>query len=273
MPLINQTFPPVLPLYQTIPGWLLLCALLISTPVNAEQSIQQYGEDFYMAYTPNNAEDILSRVPGAQVVVDKADTGGRGFNENSQLVLINGRPVSAKSNGIKTILARIAAENVERVDIIRGGVDGLNIKRSETVVNLVLRDQDSLDLSWDAKVTGYEEGHQAVNGGLFFNRQQGSSNWIAGLELFDRGKPEFEQQWLYSPQQEFESAYDRVLQEAGWSGKLSSTLSWLDKSSNNVQLNVLYEDIQYQGSKDQQQLAEQLGGLSWINSEICQNRI
>ncbi|ARN73253.1 TonB-dependent receptor plug domain-containing protein [Oceanicoccus sagamiensis] len=100
---------------------LLLLSVLPSTLASAQQSIQSYGPDFYASFGPISAVDIIDRIPSAGAVLNKANASGRGLNDNSQLVLINGKPVSAKSNSVKDVLSRIAAENVERVDVIRGG--------------------------------------------------------------------------------------------------------------------------------------------------------
>ncbi len=255
----SMTAIPVLPLsMKCILVPLILVALGISQAA-AQQSIQSYGPDFYTPFGPISALDILDRIPAAGAVLNKANASGRGLNDNTQLVLINGKPISAKSNSVKDVLSRIAAENVERVDMIRGGVSGLNVKSSETIVNLRLAAVESLGLSWEAKLVGYEEKETSANGGMFFNWQQGEDNWIGGLEVNDRGKPEFFKRTQYAVDGTLNQYRERKQRQDGWNGKLTSTWSSSLESGSALQLNGLYEDFTNKLNKHRQQYLPQEG--------------
>lgn len=250
--LLNPWVTPCVPRLLIV-HVIVLALLLASSLSRGQQTIQSYGPEFYQSFQPVTAIDILSRIPGANAVLNKADTSGRGFNENSQLVLINGKPISAKSNSVRNVLSRIAADNVERVDLIRGGVPGLNVKSSETIIDLRLAELDGLGVSWETKLLGYEEDEYAANGGLFFNWQQGGNHWIGGLEVADRGRPEFKEAFKVSADGSPEYKRDLKLQEDGWNGKLTSTFSHAFETGSNLQFNALYEDFTNKTHKQRDQ--------------------
>lgn len=250
---------------RTAKAGLLLALLLAASSVLASvpsssggaafqsSSVQTYSADFFLAFQPVNAVDILNRVPGAKAVLAKADAGGRGFNENSQLILINGKPISAKTNSVSSMLSRISADSVVRVDVIRGGVPGLNISSSETIIDLRLAARDSSSVAWDAKLLGYEERERAGKSGVFVTRQQADSSFIGGVELELRGRPEFHTNSIADGNGQLTQVRAKSQLEDGAIGRLSSTYSRSIDSGSTLQLNALFEDFDKQLSKERSQ--------------------
>ena len=71
---------------------------------------RQFRADFFVAYAPVTALDMVRRIPGFSIA---GDEGRRGFGENAGNVLIDGDRPSSKSDDIFTILSRIPASEVE----------------------------------------------------------------------------------------------------------------------------------------------------------------
>ena len=69
---------------------------------------------------------MLSRIPG----IDLALRGGRGrgLGSGAGEILINGQRITGKSNGGRSALARISADQVEHIEIIRGTSTELDVE-------------------------------------------------------------------------------------------------------------------------------------------------
>ncbi len=89
----------------------------------------------FARYAPNNALDMLNRVPGFQI---RGSDQQRGLGQATGNVLFNGARSSSKSDGIYDQLGRIPAGNVLRIEIVDGAtldIPGL----SGEVANVVFR--------------------------------------------------------------------------------------------------------------------------------------
>ena len=128
--------------------------------------VVSYRPDFYVLQEPVTAADILDVIPGARPILSKVGGGGRGLNNNAQLVLLNGKPISAKRNDVKDVLQRIPASSVQRVDLIQGGLPGQDVADSDTVVNLVLATDGEKTANWQVSRNNFESGESSA--GEFF---------------------------------------------------------------------------------------------------------
>ena len=119
----------------------------IATPASETNRTAFTPADFAQ-FSPQNALDMVRRVPGFAILSD--DSGNRGFGQARGNVLIDGQRVSAKSNGAETALGRIAAARVVRIEVLDGaqtGIAGLSGK----VVNVVTDGKGALDGTWRYK--------------------------------------------------------------------------------------------------------------------------
>ena len=66
---------------------------------------------------------------------------GRGLGSGAGEILINGQRITGKNNGGRSALARISADQVEHIEIIRGTSTELNIRGGGQIVNVVLLDE------------------------------------------------------------------------------------------------------------------------------------
>lgn len=106
-------------------------------------SIVTYEKSEFEKYSPVSLVDILERIPGVPDILNQGrgrQGGGnqRGFGSSGDQILINGKRLSAKSSSVRDLLARTSASQVERVELIRGATDGLDVQSEGLVVNVVL---------------------------------------------------------------------------------------------------------------------------------------
>jgi hypothetical protein len=95
-----------------------------------------YEIAFFAPYSPSNALEVVQRVPGFSL--DSGDTEVRGFGQAAGNVVINGQRPSSKSDTLQTILARIPASRVARVEVGPGDLFGAEYSGRAQVLNLVL---------------------------------------------------------------------------------------------------------------------------------------
>ncbi len=113
------------------------------------EQVVAYPGGFFERYQPRTALDMVQRVPGFSV--DDGD-GTRGFGGAAGNVLINGRRPSAKQDRPSEILDRVPAAHVARIDLVRGSVDGIDLRGQSVVVNVHLRDDAPATIRWEASV-------------------------------------------------------------------------------------------------------------------------
>ena len=94
-----------------------------------------YQPPFFEQYNPITALDMVRRVPGFSI--DEGENV-RGFGGAAGNILIDGQRPSTKSADINDVLSRISADNVARIELIRGGTGGLDVGGQSVVVNVIL---------------------------------------------------------------------------------------------------------------------------------------
>ncbi|MEO6153098.1 MAG: TonB-dependent receptor plug domain-containing protein [Croceibacterium sp.] len=89
----------------------------------------------FTRFAPRNALQMLQNVPGFRV---ESESQERGLGQASGNVLINGQRPSSKSDSINSLLSRVPAANVVRIEIVDGST--LNIPGlSGQVANVITR--------------------------------------------------------------------------------------------------------------------------------------
>ena len=114
---------------------------------DAAEQVVEYPAEFFARYQPNTALDMVQQVPG----FDLDDGGGlRGFGGAAGNILINDRRPSAKQDLLSAILARIPASYVERINLIRGQVQGVDLQGQTVVANIILYNNVPAAIQWEA---------------------------------------------------------------------------------------------------------------------------
>ncbi len=95
-----------------------------------------YPAAYFTVFAPSTALDMVNRVPG--FTLQSGDSDVRGFAQAAGNVVINGQRPSSKTDTLETILARIPASQVVRIEIGSGDLFGAEFTGKPQVVNLVL---------------------------------------------------------------------------------------------------------------------------------------
>ena len=88
---------------------------------------------------------MIRNIPGGASVLGSSggNNNERGFGANDVQILINGRRMSGKANNMVTNLSRVQAAQVDRIELIRGNAEGLDIRNEGIIYNVILRDGSS----------------------------------------------------------------------------------------------------------------------------------
>lgn len=121
-----------------------------------------FERPFFTRFAPQTAFDIVSRVPG--FVLDEGDRGTRGFGAAAGNVVIDGRRPSAKSDTLQTILQRLPADRVARVEFGPGDVFGGEFRGRPQVLNVVTVGGGGLSGSYSAVATRVHRGRMEPAG-------------------------------------------------------------------------------------------------------------
>ncbi|MEL7024249.1 MAG: TonB-dependent receptor [Pseudomonadota bacterium] len=138
--------------------------------VEGTESIQRYERAFFARFNPQTALDLVERLPG--FTLDQGNENLRGFGGAAGNVLIDGERPSLKSGGIEDSLRRIPADNVERIEVIRGSA-GLSEAAGQSVVANVVRKTGGTGGSWSATVQRAADGKTYPSGELTLTRKIG----------------------------------------------------------------------------------------------------
>ena len=137
----------VAPLVLIAPLYFSTMVMAQSTSSASEELLVSYDATFFDRYQPNTALDMVSQLPGFNL--DDGDDR-RGFGGSVGNLLINDRYLSAKQDKPSTILARIAASRVVRIELIRSQIRDIDLRNNPVVANLVLAEDGSAAVRWEA---------------------------------------------------------------------------------------------------------------------------
>jgi len=157
-----------------------IAALLLSAPTWAgeSQGTSVYPASFFDASHPATAADMITRLPGFIL-----DTGNsqRGFAGTAGNVLIDGTRPTAKTDDLDSILARIPAASVDRIELIRGGVPGVDMQGQNVIANIVRKPGASNQAILTASNTLIEDGEWVPAARLEYHGTSGKLNYEVSL--------------------------------------------------------------------------------------------
>ena len=93
-----------------------------------------YEAAYFTQYNPQNASDMVSQTPG--FTLDGGDDR-RGFSGAVGNLLIDGLRPSTKSQSLSAILSRIPANQVVRIEVLRGAAVSGDASGQSTLINIV----------------------------------------------------------------------------------------------------------------------------------------
>lgn len=120
-------------------------------PASADPNITPYAPSYFTEFRPVTAWDMIGRIPGFQF---DGGTSARGFAGTAGNVLIDGERPPTRSDALSTVLSRIPASQVLRIDIVRAGAGGIDMQGKSVVANVIRKP--------DAGVTGAVSGSMTL---------------------------------------------------------------------------------------------------------------
>jgi outer membrane receptor protein involved in Fe transport len=242
---------------------------LLAAPAMAQEAagISLYPASYFDASHPATAADMIKRLPGFTL-----DTGNsqRGFAGTAGNVLIDGTRPTAKTDDLNTILARIPASGVDRIELIRGGAPGIDMQGQNVVANIVRKAGASNQTILTLANTWIEDGEWVPQARLEFHGTAGKTNYELALERtvnVSDDSPGFGYRSLLNPAtgaKTFDTARSYGIMALGWSGHGAVTAPLLGGDWNNnltLQTQDNSNGIAYSGS----------GGSRFDNTQRTRN--
>ncbi len=150
-----------------------------------------YPASFFAQYEVVTVNDMLNRIPGIALALNANGSGNnrdpnnnanRGLGGDAQ-ILIDGKRMAGKENEAASQLNRIAANQVEYIEIIRGSSGNLDVTNTGQIINIVLIEQSSRStISADVNMTNYRDGSLKSGGSFSYSAQAGMLSYLFSFE-------------------------------------------------------------------------------------------
>ena len=156
-----------------------------AAPASGGSARQVFTPADFVRYAPKNAYDMLNQVPGFSI---RDNEQLRGLGQATGNVLFNGERPSTKSDDMVTLLSRIPAGNVERIEIVDGAsldIPGL----SGQVANIVYRADDfSGQFAWKPEFRAHYAHPLYTRGDISVRGRKGAIEYELGLNNNDSAR-------------------------------------------------------------------------------------
>ena len=164
-----------------------------------DDSTVVYPADYFNQFFPVSANDMLSRIPGIDLAL-RGGRGGRGLGSGAGEILINGQRITGKNNGGRSALARISADQVEHIEIIRGTSTELDIRGGGQIVNVVLLDEPSRSSTTvQLRSDVIQDGTLTPAARISRSGQNGDLNYLFNLEADPRYRAWESREFSFTP--------------------------------------------------------------------------
>jgi hypothetical protein len=114
-------------------------SLALAAQSQVASPITSYPAAFFDSVQPSSAFDMLALLPGYDF--SESDTDVRGFTGAVGNVLIDGARPAGKQESLETLLRRIPATAVERIELIRAGAPGIDMQGQTVLANIVRKQE------------------------------------------------------------------------------------------------------------------------------------
>jgi hypothetical protein len=128
--------------------FLLMTTGAFAQSANDDAEVVDFPAEYFNRFKPLTALDMVQQVPGFQL--EESDDGTRGYAGAGGNLLINDRRPSAKQDLPSAILGRIPASMVERVELVRGQVRGIDLRGQSQMINVIIRENTPATVKWEA---------------------------------------------------------------------------------------------------------------------------
>jgi hypothetical protein len=146
---------------------------------SGEDDVLVFEPAFFADYNPQTAADMVARVPGFAI---SNGGGGRGLAGGLGNVLIDGRRPSSK-DGVSALLSRLPSDTVERVELIRSPIPGVDMAGQDQVVNVLTSRTGGWSGAWRGRAALFEGGRLVPSGEASATRATAQTSLTLGLDL------------------------------------------------------------------------------------------
>lgn len=227
----------------------LLCLSIMSAHAIAQStednSTVTYPSAYFADYAPITVNDMLNRIPGINMVLgtgSSSSSADRGLGSSAQ-ILIDGKRLAGKANEASSQLDRIAANEVNYIEIIRGSSSDLDVQNSGQLVNIVLLESLSRSsVSTEANVTHFDDGTVEPGGSLAWSGQSGRLTYLLSGTLATAY--EHTESFEHSINGDFSPndtvAFDRYKEQTNYS--VNTNVSYALTDNDRIAFNGLYNE-------------------------------
>lgn len=145
-----------------------------------------YEAAFFSRFNPQNAMDFINNTPG--FTLDGGD-GRRGFSGSVGNVLVDGIRPTAKGQQIDSILSRIPAAQIVRVEFLRGAEVAGDASGQATLLNIV-RSPTAGSGVYEVgfEYSGQNQERLTPRADIGYNGRNGQFEWGVGLRLITQNR-------------------------------------------------------------------------------------
>ena len=154
-----------------------------------ETGVEIYLPVAFAEFLPQNAQDLVGRLPGFSI--DEGDQV-RGLSGAQGNVLFNGRRPPPRSGSLGARLSTIRVEDVERLELIEAGARDVDMQGYPLLLNVVTRDQTARRINGRIEIEPREDGGDEIQLGLGGSITGGRVDFEGSLEIYDEALISYE---------------------------------------------------------------------------------
>jgi hypothetical protein len=150
---------------------------------DAKDGKKIFTPDFFTTYAPITALDMVDRIPGFSL-----DLGNdrRGFGDNAGNVLIDGERPSTKSDSLSTILSRITASQVERIELTEQAGSSNDARGQAQIINVVRKAGNKVSGTYELAIETNESGATSPYGSTAVTLKRGRTTYDLSAAYFSQ---------------------------------------------------------------------------------------
>ncbi|NKB35412.1 MAG: TonB-dependent receptor plug domain-containing protein [Pseudomonadales bacterium] len=216
--------------------------------ITGTDSTVTYPASYFSQYSPVSVNDMLERIPGIDLALGGATSelesrfrgGNRGLGGSSQ-ILIDGKRLAGKANEARSQLDRIAAEDVEYIELVRGTSSDLDVQNSGQLINIVLLESASgSSYGVELGMRHFQDGSVKPEATLSLTGQSGSFNYLVSADMAPGYRVEESLELSMHSDLNFNEIIELEREIDQTNYRFNSNLSWDFNNGDRIALNLLY---------------------------------
>jgi outer membrane receptor protein involved in Fe transport len=159
-------------------------------------NVTSYSSAFFARFRPNTAMDMIKRIPGFAF---NGGSGARGFSGTGGNVLIDGERPPSRDDSLSSVIGRIPSEGVERIDIIRGGAEGIDMQGLPIIANIIRKPDVGWTGAFSASASVNEPGNLSGGSTLQLRNQSNGQMFEGSLDVGAGDGSDSNRRWRIAP--------------------------------------------------------------------------